>query len=65
MWIFDHYGDAFNDQISCLPFTFEFAIKTIDITENFVTCDAPVLPTTLMPGFYDEPEGNLTNFNIK
>ncbi len=54
LWIYDNYGERDLNITTCIPFTFDWTIEVQEIQEDFLSCTAPMLPDTLIPGLYDE-----------
>jgi hypothetical protein len=59
LWLFDQVKYRNLQLTDCVPFSFFWNIAAMDIPETFVSCDAPELPSTLIPGFFSTPEGYL------
>ena len=59
LWIYDEVQNRDRNLTKCVPFSFFWTIEAMEIPETFVSCEAPELPTTLIPGFFSTPEGYL------
>lgn len=50
LWIYDQIGEKDISLTSCTPFSLEVSLNPELIKENFVNCDAPPIPKSLIPG---------------
>jgi len=59
LWIIDSIGEKDSSLIpgGCVPFSFSFSLTTEAMRESFLTCEAPHLPDSLLPGLFDYPPG--------
>jgi len=59
LYIYEKTGEKDSVLPNCAPFSFDFKLSLERSRENPVTCEALPLPTSLIPGLYDNPPGYL------
>jgi len=57
LWLFERIGEKNTDLSPCSPFSLKLDIDSEQFVENFLTCDASVIPSQLQTSIFEDPPG--------